>query len=81
MSIKLVNVIKNDLKKVLIKNLLSGLKMKGKSQLKTLMGEFFLMSLNMYLKMEGLRDGQEIIIKMFLSKEGVEYGELNLVVK
>ena len=61
---------KNDLKRVLIKNILSGLKMKEKGRLRTLMGCLFIMSQNMHLKMEGLRDGQKIIIKMSLFKEG-----------
>ena len=49
--------------------------MKEKGRLRTIMGELFIMSQNMYLKMEGLKDGQEIIIKMFLFKEGERFGE------
>lgn len=64
-----------NLKRVLIKNLLSGLKMKEKDRLRINMGEFFIMSQNIYLKMEGLKDGQEIIIKMYLFKEGEKFGE------
>ncbi|GAI66715.1 unnamed protein product [marine sediment metagenome] len=64
-----------NLKRVLIKNLLSGLKMKEKDRLRINMGEFFIMSQNMYLKMEGLKDGQKMIIKMYLFKEGEKFGE------
>ena len=44
--------------------------MKEKGRLRTLMGCLFIMSQNMHLTMEGLRDGQKIIIKMSLFKEG-----------
>ena len=81
MRIKLKDVTKNDLKKALIKNLLSGLKLKGKGLLRMLMEEFFLMNQNMHLKKEGLKHGQEIIIKMSLFIGGGEYGEPNLMVK
>ena len=64
-----------NLKRVQIKNLLSGLKKKEKDRLRTNIGELFIMSQNMYLKMEGLKDGQEIIIKMYLFKELEKYGE------
>ena len=64
-----------NLKRVLIKNLLSGLKMKEKDRLRINMGEFFIMSQNMYLKMEGLKDGQKMIIKTYLFKEGEKFGE------
>lgn len=44
--------------------------MKEKGRLRTIMGVLFIMSQNMYLKTEGLMYGQEIIIKMYLFKEG-----------
>lgn len=49
--------------------------MKEKDRLRTNIGELFIMSQNMYLKMEGLKDGQERIIKMYLFKEGGKFGE------
>ncbi len=49
--------------------------MKEKGRLRTNMGELFIMGQNMYLKMEGLKDGQEIIIKKYLFKEGEKFGE------
>ncbi len=48
--------------------------MKEKGRLRTNMEELFIMSQNMYLKMEELKDGQEIIIKMYLFKEGEKFG-------
>ena len=43
--------------------------------------KYFITNQTMHLKREELQDGQKIIIKMFLFKEGIEYGEPNQVVK
>lgn len=81
MSIKLTNVIKKDLKKVLDINILYGLRVKGKVLLKMIKNKSFITNQSMHFKMEGLKVGLKNIIRMFLFRVDIEYGELNLVVK